>query len=123
SPGARIESGRLIQAPPLLTLGTASLDYAPVALLYDTKKIQRTWDTRSRHPEIALGLDLALLATAIEDKWTYQVSDRYFCRLPGWHKYHPQQGRRPAWPQGTPKLEEQELMERASGRTWTLTKK
>lgn len=122
APGAQVEDGKLI-VKPLILLEANSVYYASVAVLYEEAKIRRTWDKSRRHPEIALGLDLALLAAAAENKWTHQVSDLYFFRLPRWHKYHPRGGRRPAWRQGTRKLEKIGLMEHMKGRTWRLTDK
>lgn len=123
APGARMEDGRVV-VQPLIVLGEQAVDYTSVAVQYEgAGRLRRSWDPRRRHPEIALGIDLALLAAAAKGKWTYQVSDRYCFRLPGWHKYHPQGGRRPAWRQGTRKLAELGLIKRVSGRTWTLTEK
>ena len=120
APGAQV-NGEEVTLQPLIKLGETPVLYTSVAVLYDGAGFERPWDGSRRHPEIALGLDLALLAAATEGKWTHFVCDLYFSRLPQWHRYHSRNGPRPPWRQGTRKLQKIGLMEHVKGRTWRLT--
>ena len=88
---------------------------------YETGQIVRDWDDEERTPEIAVALDLSLLAAWQSKKWTWRVSDHVLSRLPKEHPHRAFNGERPGWKPLTQILERQGLINRSRGYTWRLT--
>jgi hypothetical protein len=123
---AVFDPGNLVHAdtvfrPPLIRLQGTPVTYDRVWPRYESSSIKRTWDPEDRTPEIALALDLVLLAVAMEKKWTWTISDQYLSRLPWGHPCKATPGDRPGWKLLNGMLQQAGLLEIRSRQTWKLS--
>ncbi|MEO1583765.1 MAG: hypothetical protein AAFR96_04235 [Planctomycetota bacterium] len=105
----------------LVVIAQKPVRFESVIGLYESGQIDRDWDDEERTPEMAVALDLSLLAAWQSKKWTWQVSDQVLSRLPKEHPYRAFNGERPGWKPLTQILERQGMLNRSRGYTWRLT--
>ncbi len=119
-PANRVMDDMLFR-PALITLAQTAVRHDQVWPLYESGSIKRPWDPQPRTPETALAMDLALLATLTERRWTWAISDHYLCRLPLGHPLKATAAGRPGWPFLCTVLTNIGLLTRRHGKTWGLT--
>lgn len=120
-PGVSVMPDDVLFRPPLITIDGTSVFYDQVAPMYDRGVVKRPWDPNQRIPEIGLAFDYALLVIQRERRWTWQICDNYFKRLPWGHACKLTPEGRPGWKLITRLLEKSSLIERHRGHTWQLT--
>ena len=120
-PGVSVMPDDVLFRPPLITIDGAGVFYDQIAPAYDRGEIERPWDPDKRVPEIGLAFDYALLVIQRERRWTWQICDNYFKRLPWGHACKLTPEGRPGWKLITRLLEKSTLIERRRGQTWRLT--
>lgn len=120
-PGVSVMPDDVLFRPPLITIDGAGVFYDQIAPAYDRGEIERVWDPNERAPEISLAFDYALLVMQREGRWTWQICDNYFKRLPWGHPCKLTPAGRPGWKLITRPLEETGLVARRRGQTWRLT--
>lgn len=106
----------------LVVIAQKPIWFDSVTGLYETGQIDRSWDDEERAAEMAVALDLSLLAAWQSKKWTWRVADCVLSRLPKEHPYRAFNGKRPGWKPITQILERQGMLNRSRGYTWRLTK-
>ena len=121
-PGVSFTTKGELYKPPLIRLDNHPIHYEQIAPAYERGEIERAWDPIEYEPAIALAFDLALLAIAKEEKWTWVVCDRYFARLNWGHPCKVTPEGRPGWKLITGLLDHAGLIERRTGQTWRLTR-
>lgn len=121
-PGVSFTTKGELYKPPLIRLDGTPVYYERIAPTYERGVIERVWDPLGCEPAIALAFDLALLAIAKEEKWTWVVCDRYFARLNWGHPCKVTPEGRPGWKLITGLLDRSGLIERRSGQTWRLNR-
>lgn len=120
-PGNSVTSEDVLFRPPLVVIAGVGVQYEDIAPKYDAGEIERPWDTSKTSPAWALAADLTLIVMLRERKWTWQIADRYYKRLPWGHPAKTTPTGRPGWKKITGMLSKQGLIERKSGQTWRLT--
>lgn len=120
-PGVSVMPDDVLFRPPLITIDGTSVFYDHIAPMYNRGGVKRPWDPNQRIPEIALAFDYALLVIQRERRWTWQICDNYFKRLPWGHACKLTPEGRPGWKLITRLLEKSALIERRRGQTWRLT--
>tara|TARA_E500000318_G_scaffold14854_5_gene14981 strand:- start:137573 stop:138430 length:858 start_codon:yes stop_codon:yes gene_type:complete len=120
-PGNSVTSDDVLFRPPLVVIDGVGVYHEDIAPKYDAGKIKREWDGSKTSPAWALAADLTLIVMLRERKWTWQIADRYYKRLPWRHPAKTTSTGRPGWKKITTVLSKSGLIERKSGRTWRLT--
>lgn len=118
--GNKIINDQLFR-PPLILIQLKPIFYDEAYALYQNGSIDRSWDTGSRSPEIALALDLVMIISYVETRWTWGVSDEYLMRLPPDHPMKTTVKGRPGWKKLTAILAEASMLQLRAGQTWELT--
>ncbi len=119
-PGVSVIDDNLF-LPPLLVIDGVGVFYDQIAPAYDRGEVRRQWDASKTPPAWALAADLTLIGMLRERKWTWQIADRYYKRLPWGHPAKTTPIGRPGWKRITGTLSTQRLIERKSSQTWRLT--
>jgi len=120
-PGNSVTSDDVLFRPPLVVIDGVGVHHEDIAPKYDAGEIKRQWDASKTPPAWALAADLTLIVMLRERKWTWQIADRYYKRLPWRHPAKTTPTGRPGWKRITGMLSKQGLIERKSGQTWRLT--
>ena len=120
-PGNSVTIDDVLFRPPLVVIDGVGVHHEDIAPKYDAGKIKREWDASRTSPAWALAADLTLIVMQRERKWTWQIADRYYKRLPWGHPAKTTPTGRPGWKRITGMLSKQGLIERKSGHTWRLT--
>ena len=120
-PGNSVTSDDVLFRPPLVVIDGVGVHHEEIAPKYDGGTVERHWDASKTPPAWALAADLTLIVLLRERKWTWQIADRYYKRLPWGHPAKTTPTGRPGWKRITGMLSKQGLIERKSGQTWRLT--
>ena len=120
-PGNSVTSDDVLFRPPLVVIDGVGVHHDDIAPRYDAGEIRREWDASKMSPAWALAADLTLIVMLRERKWTWQIADRYYKRLPWRHPAKTTPTGRPGWKKITGMLSKSGLIERKSGQTWRLT--
>jgi hypothetical protein len=120
-PGNSVTSDDVLFRPPLVVIDGVGVHHEDIAPKYDAGEIRREWDASKSSHAWALAADLTLIVMLRERKWTWQIADRYYKRLPWGHPAKTTPTGRPGWKRITGVLSKQGLIERKSGQTWQLT--
>ena len=119
--GPMVRPSRAAHYPATKMIDGVGVHHEDIAPKYDAGKIKREWDASRTSPAWALAADLTLIVMQRERKWTWQIADRYYKRLPWGHPAKTTPTGRPGWKRITGMLSKQGLIERKSGHTWRLT--
>jgi hypothetical protein len=120
-PGVSVSRDDEVFKPPLIMLDGKGVRYEQIAPAYERGEIEQGWDEDQAPPAWALAIDLTLIVMMREKRWTWQVADRTYTRLPWGHPAKTTPAGRPGWKKITGVLSRRGLIERKSGQTWRLT--